>query len=185
MDRCSVPTVLIMFCGGSSSRLPRQLAYLANERCCSLAPASPCFQTVCVINRSEVVGRPLAAMLSNDGAKVYSCDVDNIRMFTRGEGIKLKAHAVQDTDVSLEEAVSAADVVITGVPSKAYKLPTKYVKEGAVCVNFASHKNFEDDIEDKASIYVGNVGKVTVTMLMNNLFTLASHQRKMAAAQAN
>ena len=28
--------------------------------------------TICVVNRSEVVGRPLAALLANDGACVYS-----------------------------------------------------------------------------------------------------------------
>ena len=32
-------------------------------------------QTVTVINRSEVVGRPLSAMLANDGADVFSVDI--------------------------------------------------------------------------------------------------------------
>ena len=33
---------------------------------------------VTVINRSEIVGRPLAAMLANDGADVYSVDINSI-----------------------------------------------------------------------------------------------------------
>src|SRR6185312_13921742 len=43
---------------------------------------------ITVINRSEVVGRPLAALLANDGAKVYSVDENGILEFHRGEGIK-------------------------------------------------------------------------------------------------
>lgn len=41
-------------------------------------------QTVTIINRSEIVGRPLAAMLANDGADVYSIDIDSIYLFRGG-----------------------------------------------------------------------------------------------------
>merc|ERR1719161_2253913 len=41
-------------------------------------------KTVAIVNRSEVVGRPLAAMLANDGATVYSVDIDSVHIFTRG-----------------------------------------------------------------------------------------------------
>lgn len=41
-------------------------------------------KTCTIINRSEIVGRPLAAMLANDGATVYSCDVDSIYKFEAG-----------------------------------------------------------------------------------------------------
>jgi methylenetetrahydrofolate dehydrogenase (NAD+) len=41
-------------------------------------------QTVTIINRSEIVGRPLAAMLANDGADVYSVDIDSIYLFRGG-----------------------------------------------------------------------------------------------------
>lgn len=41
-------------------------------------------KVVCVINRSEIVGRPLAAMLSNDGATVYSVDINSIYRFEPG-----------------------------------------------------------------------------------------------------
>jgi hypothetical protein len=32
------------------------------------------------ISRSEVVGRPLAALLANDGARVFSVDIDSIQV---------------------------------------------------------------------------------------------------------
>jgi len=41
-------------------------------------------KTITVINRSEIVGRPLAAMLSNDGADVYSIDVNSVYKFSGG-----------------------------------------------------------------------------------------------------
>ena len=41
-------------------------------------------RTVTIINRSEIVGRPLAAMLANDGADVYSIDIDSIYLFRGG-----------------------------------------------------------------------------------------------------
>lgn len=45
-------------------------------------------RSITVINRSETVGRPLAALLANDGACVYSVDVTGVQQFTRGAGIK-------------------------------------------------------------------------------------------------
>jgi methylenetetrahydrofolate dehydrogenase (NAD+) len=41
-------------------------------------------KTITVINRSEIVGRPLAAMLANDGAVVYSVDINSIYVFQNG-----------------------------------------------------------------------------------------------------
>jgi methylenetetrahydrofolate dehydrogenase (NAD+) len=51
-------------------------------------------KTITIVNRSEVVGRPLAALLANDGGKVYSVDVTGIMEFNRGIGIKLQKHEV-------------------------------------------------------------------------------------------
>lgn len=98
-------------------------------------------RTICVVNRSEVVGRPLAALLANDGACVYSVDVTGVQQFTRGEGIRKKKHDVVDMEGwGLEQCVPLCDVVITGVPGDKYKFPTKLLKDGAVCVNFSSEK---------------------------------------------
>lgn len=41
-------------------------------------------KTVTIINRSEIVGRPLAALLANDGATVYSVDINCIYKFEGG-----------------------------------------------------------------------------------------------------
>ncbi|KAI8822198.1 uncharacterized protein EV422DRAFT_526013 [Fimicolochytrium jonesii] len=135
-------------------------------------------KTITIINRSEVVGRPLAALLANDGAKVYSVDVDGIMELHRGQGLHLKKHEVFETDCTLPEALSRSDIVITGVPSPTYKLETAQLKDGVIAVNFSTAKNFQDDIKGKASIYVPSVGKVTVAMLQRNLLRLFEYQTK-------
>ena len=145
-------------------------------------------RSITVVNRSETVGRPLAALLANDGACVYSVDVTGVQQFTRGEGIRKSRHeVVEKKGWGLEDCVPLSDVVICGVPGDSFKLPTKLLREGAVCINFSTEKvcdfllmlqhlltnlddkNFEGDVKDKASIYVPAIGKVTIVMLLRNL----------------
>ncbi|KAM3162210.1 hypothetical protein ACU8KH_04347 [Lachancea thermotolerans] len=136
-----------------------------------------------VVNRSEIVGRPLSALLANDGAIVYSVDINNIQKFTRGEGLKFQKHQVEDlgpfSNEMLKECCADADVIITGVPSESYKFPTEYIKEGAVCINFSSHKNFDESVKSKASLYVPSTGKVTISMLLRNMLRLVENRQKM------
>lgn len=118
-------------------------------------------------------------MLANDGAKVYSVDINGIQLFTRGTGIHLKAHKVEDTDATLEQVIPQCDVVITGVPTPKYKLPTSLLKDGVIAINFSSFANFEDDVKTRASIFVPSVGKVTVAMLERNLLRLYDYQNNL------
>lgn len=98
-------------------------------------------RTITVINRSETVGRPLAALLANDGACVYSVDITGVQQFTRGQGIKKQKHEVMEKEGwSLEECVPLSDVVISGVPGEAFKLPSKLLRDGVVCINFSTEK---------------------------------------------
>jgi methylenetetrahydrofolate dehydrogenase (NAD+) len=142
-------------------------------------------KTITVVNRSEIVGRPLAALLANDGATVYSVDITGIQRFTRGEGIKLVKHKVEDVEMQLKEAASQSDVIVTGVPSKDYKFPTEFVKYGAVCVNFSSEKNFDVVVKEHAALYVPSIGKVTIAMLLRNLLRLIDNKAARARAAAS
>jgi len=126
-------------------------------------------KTAVVVNRSEVVGRPVAAMLANDGATVYSVDIDSLYIFQRG---KLE---MPPDGLTTEDAVRRADIVILGVPSEKYKLDVSLVKGNAVVINVATCKN----VDEKALLaqrpgvqYVAQVGKVTVAMLERNLMRL-------------
>jgi methylenetetrahydrofolate dehydrogenase (NAD+) len=127
--------------------------------------------------RSEVVGRPLAALLANDGARVLSVDIDSIHEYTKRPRISSSQsqsqyhprHIVHSTTFSLQDCLAISDVVISAVPSTLYKVKTEWLKDGCICVNVAADKNFEKDVRDKAAIHIPAVGKVTVLMLLRNL----------------
>ncbi|KAK1829877.1 methylenetetrahydrofolate dehydrogenase [Podospora conica] len=140
-----------------------------------LAPGNRLFgKTVTVINRSEVNGRPLAALLANDGATVYSVDVTGVQLFSRGTGLRQPRHQVLDKEGwGLADVLPLSDVVIGGVPTEGFKVPTDLIRDGAVCVNFSSYRNFDGPaVKEKASIYVPSIGKVTIAVLLRNLVRL-------------
>lgn len=120
---------------------------------------------ITIFNRSEVVGRPLACMLANDGAEVTSFDLDGPLRFEKGHEV--------ETQITRAEALAGADIVITGVPSRQFPLVrASELREGVVCVNFSTLKNFADDIEEKASVFIPRVGPMTVTMALRNTLRL-------------
>lgn len=131
-------------------------------------------RTITVINRSEVVGRPLAALLANDGACVYSVDINDVQQFTRGQGLRKRRHEVHENpDWTPENCLPLSDVVISGVPGDKYKVPVNLLRDGAVCINFSSERNFSPEVKEKASIYVPAIGKVTIVVLLRNLLVCA------------
>lgn len=120
---------------------------------------------VTIFNRSEVNGRPLAVMMSNDGARVYSFDINGPLLFQDAKP--------EEVDISRAEALAASDIVITGVPNKSFaKIRCDEIKPGTVCVNFSSYPNFEDDIHTHTDIYIPRVGPMTVAMSMRNTVRL-------------
>ncbi|OAA60977.1 methylenetetrahydrofolate dehydrogenase [Niveomyces insectorum RCEF 264] len=140
-------------------------------------------KTVTVINRSEVNGRPLAALLANDGAAVYSVDLTGTQLFTRGQGIRQPRHQVHDqpADFGLAQCLPRSDVVIGGVPAEDFKVPTELLREGAVCINFSSFRNFDGPaVKEKAAIYVPSVGKVTIAVLLRNLVRLTTNRHALS-----
>lgn len=78
-------------------------------------------------------------------------------------------HITSTTNLTLTDCLAISDVVISAVPVESYKVPTKALKDGCVCVNVAGEKNFEADVRDRASIYVPSVGMMTIAMLQRNL----------------
>eukprot|EP00928_Gymnodinium_smaydae_P063514 TRINITY_DN47067_c0_g1_i1.p1 TRINITY_DN47067_c0_g1~~TRINITY_DN47067_c0_g1_i1.p1 ORF type:complete len:341 (-),score=65.26 TRINITY_DN47067_c0_g1_i1:375-1397(-) len=121
-------------------------------------------KTVTIVNRSEVLGRPLAAMLANDGATVNSVDIDSTYIFKQGQ--------LLNTSESTEALVRQSDVIVLGVPSDKYKLDVSWVKEGATVINVSFSKNIDEEAllsTVPGATYVGAVGKVTIAMLERNL----------------
>lgn len=124
-------------------------------------------QQITIFNRSEVVGRPLAYMLSNDGARVYSFDING------GFVVDVNSADHEARPVTREEALRQSDIVITGVPSPHFeKVRAEELKPGAICLNFSYIQNFEPEAREAASIYIPRVGPMTVAMCMRNALQL-------------
>lgn len=120
---------------------------------------------VTIFNRSEVNGRPLAVMMSNDGATVFSFDVNGPLRFENAKPF--------ETSITRAEALAQSDIVITGVPSKSFeKVRCDEIRPGTVCINFSSYPNFEDAINTHTDIYIPKVGPMTVAMFMRNTLRL-------------
>ncbi len=113
-------------------------------------------------------------MLANDGAHVFSVDIDSIQVrpalviyertltppqeYTkrpRDTGAKNSRyhprHVVHASNKTLEECLALSDVVITAVPDPKYKVRTEWLKDGCVCVNVSAEKNFEANVREKVS----------------------------------
>ena len=132
-------------------------------------------KVVSIFNRSEVIGRPLAVMMSNDGAKVYSFDVNGPLEFMDA--------LPNESSITREQALLDSDIVITGVPADSFKkIGCDEVRKGTVCLNFSSVPNFEDAIKTHTDIYIPRIGPMTVAMCMRNTLRLFTnfHQASQA-----
>lgn len=126
-------------------------------------------KTVTILNRSEIVGRPLAAMLANDGATVYSIDIETIYQFLPGQTLQRC-----DANITPESCVRQSSIVVTGVPTAEYRLQTAWIQKNTAVVNVSSFKNVNETelLKVPGVVYVPLVGKVTVSMLERNLVRL-------------
>ena len=124
-----------------------------------------------IINRSEVLGLPLATMLSNEGATVYSINIDSILQFSPNGKVKR-----EHPSTTLEQCVQNSSVIVSGVPSNTFKIPTDWIPNNSTVINVATEEsNFDEDTicdERLGVTYVPHVGRVTVAALQYNLMML-------------
>jgi methylenetetrahydrofolate dehydrogenase (NADP+)/methenyltetrahydrofolate cyclohydrolase len=122
-------------------------------------------KNVVIINRSNLVGKPLYHLLLERDATVTTC---------------------HSKSKDLEKICKVADIVITGVGDRSkFVLTPEMIKEGAVVIDVATthldgklvgDTNF-DQILQKASYaspVPGGVGPMTIAMLLKNTVTAAS-----------
>lgn len=127
----------------------------------------PTSGTVTVINRSETVGRPLAAMLANSGARVYSVDITGNQLWhPTSSGL-----TIEDIKTPLPLLLAQSDAVVSAVPGT-YTVPTESLKTGTVCVDLSAEGNFAPDVRDRAAVFAPRVGAVTISMLVYNALVL-------------
>jgi methylenetetrahydrofolate dehydrogenase (NADP+)/methenyltetrahydrofolate cyclohydrolase len=124
---------------------------------------------IAVFNRSDVVGLPLAYMLKNDGATVYSFDING--------GVVMRRSG-KEVSISREEALRSADTIITGVPTRAFeKIRGEEIGENVTCLNFSFYQNFEQCAKTKAGVYIPRVGPMTIAMCVRNVIRLYDNNR--------
>lgn len=125
-------------------------------------------KAITIFNRSEVIGRPLAVMMSNDGAMVLSFDEHG--------PLEFKAGAPNETSMDRRSALAQSDIIITGVPGSDFELvKPEEVPDDAVCINFSSEQNFTEDVKSHVRAFIPRVGPMTVAMCMRNTIRLFEH----------
>jgi methylenetetrahydrofolate dehydrogenase (NAD+) len=126
--------------------------------------------TVTVVNRSTILGRPLAALLAWEGATVFSVDEDSILQFQSG-GSRVR----RDTTGTLNDCLRQSSVVVTAVPDENFQLDVAAIADYTTVVNVSEHNNVDAAalLEQKRGVrYIPSVGKVTVAALEHNLIRL-------------
>ena len=137
----------------------------------TVTASSSCWQglTVSIVNRSEIVGRPLAAMLSSKGATVYSIDESStvLKFWPWGERL-------QRCHMTLPECLSESNILVTGVPHEDFQIPVSDIPQHTTVVNVSEFPNVnEEELIHRTDItYIPQVGKVTVAILEENLILL-------------
>jgi methylenetetrahydrofolate dehydrogenase (NAD+) len=128
-----------------------------------------CDKIVTIINRSDIVGKPTALLLANDGADVYSVDKNSIFLMRKEATGK-----IYSTEKTSEQACAISDIIILGVPDPNYKLATKYIKENTIVINVSSYKNIDETelMKINGIKYISSIGKITIAMLQYNLLSL-------------
>ncbi|TXT13032.1 hypothetical protein VHUM_01433 [Vanrija humicola] len=148
----------------STTRTRRSVTASAARRSRSLTDTTP---------RSETVGRPLAGMLANDGARVYSVDIDSTHVYERdGDADRHTVSVHSEVKPALASLLAESDIVVTAVPGASFKVPTAALRPGAICIDLSELGNFEADVRDRAGIFAPRLGSVTILMLKVNAFVL-------------
>jgi methylenetetrahydrofolate dehydrogenase (NAD+) len=137
--------------------------------------------TATVVNRSEILGRPLAAMLALKGATVYSVDENSILLF-RNNG---RTKRLDPRNANLEWCLQQSTIAVTGVPHPDFVLPLDALLDNqehpVTVVNVSEFENVaqEEVLARSENIsLIPQVGKVTVAALEHNLVRLHMQQQK-------
>ena len=113
---------------------------------------------VCIINRSNIVGKPLEQLFLMENATTTVC---------------------HSKTSNLSEVVSDADIVVVALNKQEF-IDSDFIKDGAVVIDVGVHRNSEgktvgdvkyDEVYPKASLITpptGGVGPMTICMLCYN-----------------
>ncbi len=109
-----------------------------------------------IINRSDVVGKPLRIMLEHLGMTVTAVYEETDREF-------------------IADMISKSDLVVTAVSDEKYKLPNERVKKGSAVIAVNPSNIDEVRLMEKCSLLTSRekpLGRVTRKVTLNNLIKL-------------
>jgi hypothetical protein len=119
-----------------------------------------------IINRSEDVGLPLATMLSRmAGATVYSIDVDSVLRFRPDSRVRRMGASSAS---AVERCIRMSMVMVSGVPSASFRIPTKWIPENATVFDIAAGRSNLD----KETLLGNNASRQGVTHFSLATFTI-------------
>ena len=122
--------------------------------------------TVTIVNRSPLYGHPLAVMLSNEGAEVYSIALNSTYHFK-----EFKYHKVE-TD--LESCVRNSNVVITGVPDPSFYIPSDWIQPQSIILNMSEYNNISEEsvLKVPGVVLLSKIGALSRALLQRNIIRL-------------
>lgn len=116
-------------------------------------------------------------MLANDGARVFSVDIDSTHIYERAssEDCYTVTPFPCSQNPTLSSLLAESDIVVSAVPGQSFKIPTRALRTDAVCVDLSERGNYEPDVRDRAGVYAPRLGSVTILMLKLNALVLRAH----------
>lgn len=79
-----------------------------------------------------------------------------------------------ESSKTLEKCIRKSSIVISGVPSPDFYIPTEWINPGTTFINVSEYPNVCEDalLEVPGVQYIPQVGKVTIAVLEQNLVEL-------------
>lgn len=132
--------------------------------------------TATVVNRSAILGRPLAALLALEGATVYSVDENSIIQFQSGGRTRRCSK-----ELTLNDCLRQSSVVVTAVPDKEFRLDCNAIADHTTVIDVSEHSNVDHEtlLQKRGIRLIPSVGKVTVATLEQNLIRLHRQQQQL------
>jgi 5,10-methylene-tetrahydrofolate dehydrogenase/methenyl tetrahydrofolate cyclohydrolase len=105
-----------------------------------------------ILNRSDVVGKPLRIMLEDQGMTVFAAYEKTSKLL-------------------VEENLAQSHLVVTAVPEKSYRLPAQTVRSDATVIAVTA-SNIDEAVLRACKAYCVNVGHLTQNVLFSNQLAL-------------
>ena len=127
-----------------------------------------------LVNRSDQVGKPLAALLARQGYFVDAFGLKEMESWAfTNERFHRALEPLSDT-INYAQSMRTSGTVITGVPDEAFTLPLETLPNDANIIDFAlpSHNIDVTALDAKkewSGSLVQRMGRITSLMLMQNL----------------